>query len=457
MSQYHLRCILCGATYQPDEVDYVCPRHGDDGILDVVYDYERLAAETDPRSLPGDAMWRYRGLLPVQREAPLPPLRIGCTPLVHTTALQADARVAALWVKDETRQPTGSLKDRASAVAVMKAAERSAEVVTTASTGNAAAALAGVAASVGQATVIFVPATAPQAKVAQLLAYGARVLLVDGTYDDAVELCLAAGRRFGWYNRTTGYNPYMSEGKKTVAYEIAEQLGWQAPDVVVVPVGDGCIIGAVHKGFADLVELGWIGSVPRLIGVQAAGSSYLADAWSHGEDVATKPAIAANTVADSIAAGLPRDRLKAMRAVRATDGAFVTVSDDEILAAIPTVAARSGIFLEPAAAAAWAGLVTARDEKFVDSSERVVILATGSGLKDVAAAMRAVASAGVHPTNVTPDLDSVEEALAVPEGLEKARWSVRHALPAAAAREDSAPARTGATPFSTPSPIGDAR
>jgi threonine synthase len=411
MSRFYLECMVCGRMYAHDAVGYVCPDHGDDGILDVIYDYEKMRSGFDRASLAGESMWRYRRLLPVPPGAPTPPLRVGWTPLVAARFLQQQVEVRALWVKDETGEPTGSLKDRASALAIVKAAERHAPVVTTASTGNAAAALAGVAASVGQDTVIFVPAAAPEAKVAQLLAYGARVLLVDGSYDDAVRLCLEAGRRFGWYNRTTGFNPYMSEGKKTVALEIAEQLGWQTPDVVVVPVGDGCIIGAVYKGFADLVALGWIDALPRLVGVQASGSAYLADAWARGEDVLHKPPITTTTVADSIAAGLPRDRLKAMRAVTATGGAFVTVDDDAILAAIPAVAARTGIFLEPAAAAVWAGLLAAREQGLVDEKDRVVLLGTGTGLKDVPAAIRATRSAGIEAHHVSPDLTAVAAAL----------------------------------------------
>lgn len=411
MSRYYLECMVCGAIHFPTEVEYVCPAHGNEGILDVVYDYDRIGVSFDKGDLVGESMWRYRPLLPVTPTSLLPPLRIGWTPLQVTPALAVEGGLATVWVKDETGEPTGSLKDRASAIAVVRAGERSASVITTASTGNAAAALAGVAASVGGKTVIFVPATAPEAKVAQLLAYGARVLLVDGTYDDAVNLCLEAGRRHGWYNRTTGYNPYMSEGKKTVAYEIAEQLEWQVPDAIVVPVGDGCIIGGVYKGFYDLREMGWVDSLPRLIGVQAEGSSFLADAWRSGEDVLTKPAIETSTVADSIAAGLPRDRIKAMRAVTGTGGAFLTVSDDAILAAIPAVASRTGVFLEPAAAAAWAGTLTAREEGLLGPRDRVVVLGTGNGMKDVPAAMRGVEEAGIRAVPVAADLDAVEDAL----------------------------------------------
>ncbi|MFN2156196.1 MAG: pyridoxal-phosphate dependent enzyme, partial [Anaerolineae bacterium] len=241
--------------------------------------------------------------------------------------------------------------------------------------------------------------------------YGAQVLLVDGTYDQAFDLCLAAAPEFGWYNRNTGYNPYMSEGKKTVALEICEQLGdgrsWRAPDVVLVPVGDGCIIGGVHKGLSDLLALGLIDHMPRLIGVQAAGAAPLVDAWKRGLDATEMAPVPVDTVADSIAAGLPRDRIKAMRAVRESGGAFLSVTDDEILDAIPALAQASGVFAEPAAAAAYAGLARAADGGIVDREDRVVVLVTGSGLKDVPAAKRAVG----EPTVIRPLLEDVRQAL----------------------------------------------
>jgi threonine synthase len=273
-------------------------------------------------------------------------------------------------------------------------------------------------ASVELANVIFVPKSAPPAKIAQLLVFGAKVLLVDGTYDDAFDLCLQTADHYGWYNRNTGFNPYMSEGKKTVSYEIAEQLGWQAPDVVLVSVGDGCIIGGVHKGFKDLLALGWIERMPRLIGVQAEGSNYLAEAWANGEDVLAKPAITAQTVADSISAGLPRDRLKAMTAVTTTNGAFVTVSDDEILAAIPALARGCGVFAEPAGAAAYAGLVKAIAQKLIEPTERVVVINTGNGLKDVQSAMRSVEMVGARPFQVAPRFEEVQ---AIVEGWRTVR------------------------------------
>jgi threonine synthase len=420
------KCTTCGAEYEIDQVDYVCPKHGDDGILDVIYDYSHIADRVSPSTLAGSpthSIWRYLPLLPVEPEATRRLVQstvlesVGWTPLYPAPRLADQLGLSHLWVKDDGRQPTASFKDRASAIAVVKTRELGYELVTTASTGNAAAALSGLCATVSQPNVIFVPKSAPQAKIAQLLVYGATVLLVDGTYDDAFELCLQAAPEFGWYNRNTAYNPYMSEGKKTVAYEICEQLTplldkdqgapLQVPDVVMVPVGDGCIIGGVHKGFRDLLALGWIGRMPRIVGVQAAGSSPLVDAWERQIEGWEMAPVEAHSVADSIVAGLPRDRIKALRAARDSGGAYIRVSDEEIMAAIPALAQGCGVFAEPAAAAAYAGLVRAVQNRLVVADERVVVLATGSGLKDIATAMRSVG----QPTIVAPDLADVRRAI----------------------------------------------
>jgi len=409
-----LTCVICGTTYPADFAGYVCPDHGDEGILDVTYDYDKIGETFTKESLAADpdrTMWRYRPLLPIKDDAAVPPLTVGGTPLYDAPALAEGVGVARVWVKDEGREPTASLKDRASAMAVVKAQERGADVVTTASTGNAAAALSGISASVGQKNVIFVPASAPEAKVAQLLAYGSTVALVNGNYGDAFDLCMEASAEYGWYNRNTGYNPFMTEGKKTAGLEILEDLGWEAPDAIFVSVGDGSIIGGVHKAMKDAVALGWIDRMPRIYGIQSAGSDYLVQAFESGEDVLTKAPIAADTVADSISADLPRDRIKAMAAVTETGGAYLRVSDDEILAAIPTLARGSGVFAEPAGATPYAGLVVAAERGLVGSNDRVVLLATGSGLKDVASAMNAVAAVGTEPMRVDPNLDALKEAL----------------------------------------------
>ena len=411
----YLQCLICGNRYAPTDVDYLCPAHGNEGILDVVYDYEQVSEAFSIIPLTErkeKTMWRYKPLLPIAGTQPTPPLTIGGTPLYFAPRLTKSLGLRHVWVKDDSRNPTASFKDRASGIAVMKAQERGAQIITTASTGNAAAALAGVCASVGMKSVIFVPATAPQAKIAQLLAFGATVLLVDGSYDQAFELCTQSATEFGWYNRNTGFNPYMTEGKKTVSFEIWEQMGRIPPDVVFVSVGDGCIIGGVHKGFKDLLALGWIDRLPRLIGVQSAGSNYLASAWEQDEDVLTKPAIETNTLADSISAGLPRDRLKAMNAVKQTGGVYMTVSDEQILSAIPTMAQGCGVFAEPAGAAAYAGLIKAVAQDLISPDERVVVINTGSGLKDVAGVMQGVANAGIRSHHIQPnDLAHVKRVL----------------------------------------------
>lgn len=410
----HLECTICGTEYQPAAGRYTCDLCGEAGTLDVKYDYEAIRAVITPETLSADpdrTMFRYRPLMPIAPGAAPPPLAVGGTPLYPNRQLADRLGVDQLWIKDEGRQPTASMKDRASAIAVMKAQEEAADVITTASTGNAAAALAGISASVGMRAVIFVPQAAPEAKVAQLLAFGADVVLVEGNYNDAFELATAAVAKWGWYNRNTGVNPYVAEGKKTVALEILEQLDFTAPDAVFVSVGDGSIIGGVYKGLKDAQALGWIEQMPRIFGIQAAGSDYMVRAFESGADVATMPAINADTAADSISADLPRDRVKALAAVVETGGSYLRVSDEQILRAIPTVGAASGVFCEPAAAAAFAGIESAAAAGLVGPSDRVVMISTGSGLKDIAGVLAGVHHGGSEPIRVAPSLSSLEAAM----------------------------------------------
>jgi len=410
----HLKCLICGKEYAPDEVDYVCPDHGNEGILDVRYDYELIGSRISRESLAQNrdtTVWRYKPLLPVEPDAAVPPLTIGGTPLYKADRLAAELGLKHVWVKDDGRLPTASFKDRASVMAVVKAQEKGAAIITTASTGNAAAALSGICASVKQPNVIFVPEKAPQAKIAQLLVFGSTVMLVKGTYDDAFELCLQAADEYGWYNRNTAFNPYMTEGKKTAVYEICEQLHWDAPDAIFVSVGDGCIIGGLHKGLKDLLALGWIDHMPRIYGVQAEGSAFMYEAWRDGEDVLTKAPVSGVTVADSISAGLPRDRIKALAAVTETNGAYIRVSDDDILASIPALARATGVFAEPAGAAAHTGLVKAVELGLVSAEDRIVVLNTGNGLKDVAGAMKSVEMVGTKANRVEPNLDDLKRVM----------------------------------------------
>jgi threonine synthase len=409
-----LTCLICGKEYGIDAIDYVCPDHGDEGILDVIYDYELIKQHLDKEGLLHNddyTIWRYKPLLPVYPDSAVPPLNVGWTPIYNALRLADELGLKEVWIKDDGRLPTASLKDRASAIAVVKAQEKGSAIITTASTGNAAAALSGLCASVNQRNIIFVPESAPQAKIAQLLVFGSTIFLVKGTYDDAFELCLQAAKEYGWYNRNTGYNPYMSEGKKTAVFEICEQMGWNMPDRIFVSVGDGCIIGGLHKGLKDLYNLGWIDRMPKLMGVQASGSDYMYQAWKNDEDVLTKSPIEAKTVADSISAGLPRDRIKAMAAVKETNGAYISVSDDEILAAIPAMARGVGVFGEPAGATAYAGLKKSIELGSVSKNDVVVVLNTGNGLKDIAGAMKAIDLTGPQAHRVEPDINDLKRII----------------------------------------------
>jgi len=311
-----------------------------------------------------------------------------------------------LWLKDDSRNPSGSTKDRASLLVAAKAAEYGFETIATASTGNAATALAAVCAASGQRTVVLVPAGAPPAKLIQMLAYGAEVVPIDGSYDDAFELCMQACAEFGWYNRNTALNPFTLEGKKTLALEIAHQMVGEIPDVVIVPTGDGVILGGVAKGFSDLVDWGLINRMPRLIAVQPEGASSLISALADGADDVI-PVAGAASVADSLVVEAPRNARLALRRIRQSGGGGVAVSDDAIIVAIARLARLTGVFAEPAAAASLAGLETAVEEGLVGRDERVVMLVTGTGLKDRDAAARSV----TMPSAVRPELGHLAERL----------------------------------------------
>jgi threonine synthase len=415
------RCSICGAQYLPGQVTYICPKDG--GNLDIVLDYETIRKKYQPEDITSrteSSLWRYLPLLPVHEPAgdSTPLHASGWTPVFALPRLAEKLRLKHLWLKDESRNPTASFKDRASAVVVTRARELKSEIVVTASTGNAGAALAGMAAAVGQKAVIFAPKSAPQAKVAQLLVFGAKVILVDGTYDDAFDLTVKAANEFGWYCRNTGYNPFTLEGKKTAAFEIWEwwieaHRDWHKKDntldnhpplTILVSVGDGNIISGIHKGFKDLLALGWIPNLPRIIGVQAQGSAAIANAF-HDNSETIRP-VTAKTLADSISVDLPRDGVRAVRAAMQTNGTYITVSDDEIIHAIAELGT-NGVFSEPAGAAAYAGLVKGTNLGVVGGDDPVLVLNTGSGLKDVRAALQAVESAPI----IEPTLEALKRIL----------------------------------------------
>ena len=404
------RCSICGKSYKPDQVTYTCP--DDYGVLDVILDYEDLKTKkTEDLILQEEpSLWRYFPLIPVNNLiGEGTPLRsAGWTPTYAPPQLKDKLGLKQLWVKDESGNPTASFKDRASAVLVARAREIGAEVIVTASTGNAGAALAGMSAAVGQESVIFAPKTAPPAKIAQLLIYGARVILVDDNYDAAYKLSLEATAEYGWYNRNTGYNPFTAEGKKTAAYEIWEQVilanELERPLVVFVSVGDGNIISGIHKGFRDLHEIGQIDQMPRIFGIQSTGSAAIYNAYKSGKEEILP--VSATTLADSISVNLPSDGLRALRAATQTAGAYIAVKDERILEAISALG-EVGIFAEPAGATAYAGLKQALDEGLVTSDDPILVLITGSGLKDVKAARQAAGEAPV----IQPNLGSVKKLL----------------------------------------------
>ena len=407
-----LRCIHCGKKYTTAEVDYYCPDCGyEDGILDVEYDYAAVATELNPAALQRSdvfSMWRYLPLLPVEDTTKIQHLQVGWTPLYDAPRLAAELGVHRLFVKDEGRNPTASFKDRASAMGVVKALEKGATSVTCASTGNAASSLAGFAAAAGLPATIFVPERAPQAKVAQLLVFGARIFAVKGTYDQAWELCMEAAAEFGWYNRNCAINPYLIEGKKTVSIELVDQLlrqyGGDLPDWVVVSVGDGCTVGGVWKGLVEMNKLGFLPRLPKILGVQADGCKPFLTAWRNKAPLLPTDA---DTIADSIAVGHPRNFQKGMKAIVESGGAFISVTDEEILGSIRTLARKVAVFGEPAGVAGVAGVKKAVEQGLIAATETVALLMTGNGLKDIQSAIKAAGA----PTFIEPRLAAVKAAL----------------------------------------------
>ncbi len=397
-----LKCMACGKEF-PDAPDrYVCDLCGIDGILDVVYDYKSIIISREEIAASKDySLWRYRKMLPVADKTQIAPLQVGWTPLYRASAVEKMHGLNNVYIKDDGRNPTASLKDRASAVGIAKAREAGATTICAASTGNAASSLAGFAASAGLKTVIFVPKRAPRAKITQLLVYGAKTVIVDDTYDRAFELSVEITKKFGFYNRNCAYNPFLVEGKKTVAYEIWEQMGFNIPDRIYVSIGDGCITSGIYKGFYDLIQLGLADRLPRIIGVQAAGCNPVEVALKTGEFVAQQ----GNTIADSIAVGIPRNRLKAMRALKESNGDCISVTDDEIRSALLEMPRNTGVFGEPAGVTAFAGFKKHAMAGNIKTDEKVVVLITGNGLKDIESAI----SVCTLPQPVAPDSESIEK------------------------------------------------
>jgi threonine synthase len=346
----------------------------------------RSAAENEA------SLWRYAPLLPVERRF-ASPLQVGWTPLLDCGRVGT----VRLLLKDETRNPSGSLKDRASEVVVAVAAAHAIDEVIVASTGNAAASLACIGAAAGIKVIVLVPETVPAAKLAQSLAYGAQVHRIAGCYDDAYDMAIKIAQARGILNRSTGLNPFTREGKKTCAFEIAEQMDWQAPDWVIVPTGDGNILSSLWKGFKELSALGWLPALPRLVAAQSAASCVIARA--HNDSIVAADSTI-GTIADSITVDRPRDLTSALAALSESGGLAATVDDDEITAAVRALASRFGVFVEPSSAAAFAAFERLREAGRFGEHDRVVCLSTGTGLKDLRPVLTAsmfVSEPAIHP------------------------------------------------------------
>jgi threonine synthase len=391
-----LRCQRCDTLYAIDAVTYTCPIDG--GNLDVVYDHTRMRRDLDPSvitSNPDRSIWHYQPLLPEQAHAAAhTPLRsFGWSPLYRAPVLEARLGVRAIRLKDDSRLPSSSFKDRASAMVIARAQTLGLKTICVASTGNAAGALSALCAGTGLEAVIFVPQGTPEGKLAGIQIHGAQVYMVRGSYNDAVDMAAKACEKFGWYNRSTGTNPFTREGKKTAGFEIAEQLGantasgFRAPDAVIVPTGDGNILSGVHKGFAELHALGWIDRIPRFIAVTATLAPSLYQAWRDGHEA--PQLVPSTTIASGISVDVPCDGVAALRAVRSSGGAFVEATDEEMLDGMRVLARDAGVFVEPACAAAYVGLVKGCATGLIHADDDVVLQLTGSGFKDIKSAVAA--------------------------------------------------------------------
>lgn len=402
--KFILTCSGCGKTFAPSPELYLCPdcsRNNDTvnppkGVLKAVYDYEILSKHKE-EVITGN----FWDLIPLLKKESLPKLRIGETPLYRFDRIDGETLTFELYLKDDSQNPTFSFKDRASAVVSAYARENGISTIVAASTGNAGSSLAGICASQEQKAIIIVPKSAPHAKLTQIVMYGATIVPVNGTYDMAFDLSMEATKEFGWYNRNTAFNPLTIEGKKTVSFELFKQLSRAIPDYIFVPVGDGVIISGVYKGYEDLLKIGLIDRMPTVVAVQAAGSSNLIENIGK-PDFTIKPS---NTLADSISVDIPRNFFMAQDYLLQYKGEWLSVTDDDIVNASKILARNTGIFAEPAASTAFAGMLCYQKNQKLLSKQRVVVLLTGSGLKD----LKAVSSVINIPNAIDPTIDSLRK------------------------------------------------
>ncbi len=403
------KCNDCGREYNTFGTLYLCPwcSPGNSktappkGVLRIIYDYQKIR-----KNITGFTDLKNNGfvsLLPIAGIGSFPPLRVGNTPLYPLTELDGSRLPFSLRLKDDSQNPTWSFKDRASALVSAFAKEKKLGIIVAASTGNAGSSLAGICASQKQKAVIIVPENAPLAKLTQIIMYGATLIPVKGTYDEAFELSVKATEEFGWYNRNTAFNPLTIEGKKTVSFELFEQMGNLVPDRIFIPAGDGVIVSGVYKGFEDLLELNIIERMPVMVIIQSEKSDNLVRNIGR-KDFTVIPSA---TVADSISVDIPRNFYMAQHFIQKYDGETLTVSDDEILTASKNLSGNTGLFAEPAAAAAYAGLLSYMKQGRIPSGSSNVVLLTGSGLKD----LKAVSPLLNMPASIDPSIDNLKKLL----------------------------------------------
>ena len=404
---YYFKCVDCGEEYKNIDFKYLCdkcsvqntPEKPPKGVLKILYDYESLKKKKVTDFINSD----WLDILPVNKHESFPKLRIGKTPLYEHKYHLFGGSTFSLFLKDDSLNPTYSFKDRASALVSAYAKENNINTIVAASTGNAGSSLAGICAANNQEAIIFVPASTPKAKLTQIVMYGAKIVPIDGNYDMAFDLSIEATKKFGWFNRNTAFNPLTIEGKKSVSLEIFEQMNGEIPDSVFVPVGDGVIISGIYKGFEDLLNLGLINKIPKIIAVQAEGSSNIA------QNVFTDDFICkeSNTIADSIAVDIPRNYFMTKDYINKYDGEAVMVSDNKIMESSQTLCETYGMFAEPAAAAGFAGFSKYVKSNKIKTNSKVLVLLTGSGLKDLNAVQKMIKI----PNPVKPSLNAIENLL----------------------------------------------
>jgi len=405
--KFILECVDCGRQYETAEIMYLCPEcaslcNDNDpprGVLKTLYNYDAVKAKYLGEDLFEKlAENGFLDLLPIASLKNLSYLAVGNTPLYRKKVGGHE-----LFLKDDSQNPTFSYKDRASNIVSAYAKEHDINTIIAASTGNAGSSLAGIGASQGQQIIILVPESAPRAKLVQIAMYGATIVPIAGSYDDAFDLSVKATEQYGYYNRNTAYNPFTIEGKKTAAFEIFAQLGKSVPERIFVPVGDGCIIAGIYKGWEDLLKLGIISTMPEIIAVQAKGSANLVNNLDSDKFWAEEP----DTIADSISVKVPRNFYMAKDYLKKYDGDFVIVSDAEIQEAGAKLASESGLFSEPAAASAYAGYCKYFSANKIEENSRNVVMLTGSGLKDIAAFKELISI----PAAIKPELAALKSII----------------------------------------------